>query len=162
MAKSALLAACIPSIPLMPTPTWAAWIIETSLAPSPIASNRAFFFRFTRRTTRAFCSGETRQQITALQRTAISRSRSSRSDSKAKPSDFPSMTKANELMSSCDNWLLRKISALSSKFSLVSRLDSSFTINRFMSSLSSLQLIPMLIAVSCLSPVNTQTLIPAS
>ena len=33
-----LVCTCMPSLPEMPTPTWAAWIMGTSLAPSPIAS----------------------------------------------------------------------------------------------------------------------------
>src|SRR4029434_2625483 len=37
----------MPSLPLMPTPTWAVWIMPTSLAPSPIASVSPFTCRFT-------------------------------------------------------------------------------------------------------------------
>lgn len=50
----------------MPTPIWAALIIDTSFAPSPIANVTAFFVRFINSTTKAFCNGVTRQQITAL------------------------------------------------------------------------------------------------
>ena len=39
-AKSALLTAWRPSLPMMPTPMSAAWIMATSFAPSPIASMR--------------------------------------------------------------------------------------------------------------------------
>ena len=42
-------------------------IIETSLAPSPIARVTASLCFFTSSTTRAFCRGVTRQQITAVQ-----------------------------------------------------------------------------------------------
>ena len=42
IAKSAVLAAYYPSLPRIPTPTWAWRIIFTSLAPSPIA-NVTFF-----------------------------------------------------------------------------------------------------------------------
>jgi len=38
MAKSAASTAWMPSCPLMPTPTCAAWIMLTSLAPSPMLS----------------------------------------------------------------------------------------------------------------------------
>ena len=37
-AKSAHLAAFLPSLPNMPMPTWASCIIDTSFAPSPIAA----------------------------------------------------------------------------------------------------------------------------
>ena len=43
IAKSALLTACLPSFPMMPTPTSAAWIIATSLAPSPTESMRLWW-----------------------------------------------------------------------------------------------------------------------
>ena len=42
MAKSALLAAYIPSFPAMPTPTCAFIIIATSFAPSPIENVVSF------------------------------------------------------------------------------------------------------------------------
>lgn len=48
-------------------------IIETSLAPSPIASVTAFLARLINSTTKAFCRGVTRQQITALHCEATSR-----------------------------------------------------------------------------------------
>uniref|UniRef100_A0A915HGM9 Uncharacterized protein n=1 Tax=Romanomermis culicivorax TaxID=13658 RepID=A0A915HGM9_ROMCU len=37
MAKSLAITACMPSWPEMPMPTLAHWIMETSLAPSPMA-----------------------------------------------------------------------------------------------------------------------------
>jgi len=53
---------------LIPTPTWAAVIIFTSLAPSPIASVEADLFQFlTRDTIYYFYLGETLQQSTASQ-----------------------------------------------------------------------------------------------
>lgn len=48
-------------------------IIDTSLAPSPIASVTAFLARLINSTTNAFCKGVTRQHITALHWEAISR-----------------------------------------------------------------------------------------
>ena len=41
--KSAAKAACIPSFPTIPTPTSAAWIMPTSLPPSPIPKTASFF-----------------------------------------------------------------------------------------------------------------------
>lgn len=40
--KSAAKAACIPYLPTIPTPTSAAWIIPTSLPPSPIPNTASF------------------------------------------------------------------------------------------------------------------------
>lgn len=48
-------------------------IMETSLAPSPMARVTAFLARLISSTTSAFCRGVTRQQITALQFEAMSR-----------------------------------------------------------------------------------------
>lgn len=48
------------STPEIPTPTWAAWIMLTSLAPSPMASRIDFWFFLTSLTTRAFWRGDTR------------------------------------------------------------------------------------------------------
>jgi len=65
IAKSLLLAACMPSRPAIPTPTSAFMIMETSLAPSPIA--RVVFLGkrfFTKLTTSPFCYGVTRHAIT--------------------------------------------------------------------------------------------------
>ena len=65
-AKSAALTAALPSLPMMPSPTWASWIIETSLPPSPTAAVMGFrgeFFIIL--TISAFCSGDIRQQTTA-------------------------------------------------------------------------------------------------
>ena len=52
--------ATLASTPEMPTPTCAAWIMLTSLAPSPIASKIEFWFFLTSLTTSAFCNGDTR------------------------------------------------------------------------------------------------------
>ena len=38
--KSAASDACRPSLPTIPMPTLAAWIIETSLPPSPVDENK--------------------------------------------------------------------------------------------------------------------------
>jgi len=95
------------STPEIPTPTCAAWIILTSLAPSPIANSIAFWFFLTNFTTRAFCRGDTRpsrlwdravqmmtkdaQQITALHIMASSRNIFEMSFWSANPRLFPSV-----------------------------------------------------------------------
>ena len=58
-------------------PMCASWIIDTSLAPSPIASviGCGTMFAFTSRTMSAFCIGETRQATTAVQSATIERKR---------------------------------------------------------------------------------------
>lgn len=52
----------MPSLPLIPTPTWAVCIIPTSFAPSPIASVMALTCFFTMSTISDFCSGDTLQK----------------------------------------------------------------------------------------------------
>ena len=46
-------------------------IMETSLAPSPMERVTAFLYRLTSSTTRAFCSGVTRQHITAARQMTV-------------------------------------------------------------------------------------------
>lgn len=58
-------------------------IMLTSLAPSPMDRVTALLYRFTRSTTCAFCSGVTRQQITAVHDDARSRKDFSTSSSSA-------------------------------------------------------------------------------
>ena len=64
--KSAAKAACIPSLPTIPTPTSAAWIIPTSFPPSPMPKTAYFYFlqRFTPSVRSFFWLGEQRQQTT--------------------------------------------------------------------------------------------------
>mmetsp|Transcript_18807 Transcript_18807/g.45094 ORF Transcript_18807/g.45094 Transcript_18807/m.45094 type:complete len:209 (-) Transcript_18807:187-813(-) len=158
MATSEAMTACRPSRPLMPIPTWAACIMGTSLAPSPIArveQLRASFIIFT---TRAFCFGDTRQQ-TVAEHLVHNSKKSSRSSScvssKTKVRVGPSMMTPRSreapisLASSVLSWSLH-----SSNVSALMILNS-------ISSLSRAQLVPMLMAVSCLSPVSIHTLIPA-
>ena len=75
-------------------------IIETSLAPSPIARVTAFFVLFISSTTIAFCNGVTRQHITALHWDAISRNLCSISEFRQWTSEWPLMTIATPLPSS--------------------------------------------------------------
>ena len=62
--KSLAKAAYFPSLPIMPTPTSAAWIIATSFPPSPIDKVTEPVNAFIASTTYAFWVGEHRQQIT--------------------------------------------------------------------------------------------------
>ena len=68
--------------------------METSLAPSPIARVTAFLWRLTRSTTRAFCRGVTRQQMTALHLDATSRNNNSMDGCRACTSECPLTTRA--------------------------------------------------------------------
>eukprot|EP00961_Rhodomonas_salina_P253669 3428271-Rhodomonas_salina.1 len=56
--------ACMPSFPMIPTPTSAERIIGTSFPPSPIASEILFNRFITSVTTSAFCTGAHRAQTT--------------------------------------------------------------------------------------------------
>ena len=75
MAKSALFTACLPSLPLMPTPTCASCSMGTSLAPSPMANVTGAGLLPLRIafTSSAFCSGDTLQAMTTEQLTESSR-----------------------------------------------------------------------------------------
>ena len=72
----------------------------TSFAPSPIAKVTAFLLRFISATTNAFCSGVTRQQITALHCDAISRNFCSMSIVRQCTNECPLTTIANPDVSS--------------------------------------------------------------
>ncbi len=63
--KSDANAACFPSLPTIPTPTSATWIMPTSLPPSPIPNTSFPVWFLTPLVITAFCVGETLQQITA-------------------------------------------------------------------------------------------------
>ncbi len=62
--KSDASAAYLPSFPIIPTPTSAAYIIATSLPPSPIDNVIYFVNNFIASVIRAFYVGEHLQQIT--------------------------------------------------------------------------------------------------
>mmetsp|Transcript_9780 Transcript_9780/g.23236 ORF Transcript_9780/g.23236 Transcript_9780/m.23236 type:complete len:230 (-) Transcript_9780:1999-2688(-) len=70
--KSAASDACRPSFPSIPTPTSAAWIMATSLPPSPMAAQRLLACRLRSRTISAFCVGAHLQQTTEGQSQATS------------------------------------------------------------------------------------------
>ncbi len=65
MEKSAARDACLPSLPTIPSPTSAAWIIDTSLPPSPMQQTRFLVCVRISRATSAFCVGEHRHATTA-------------------------------------------------------------------------------------------------
>jgi hypothetical protein len=71
MEKSAASDACLPSLPTMPTPTSAAWIMLTSLPPSPMQHTRFPEWALTRYASSAFWMGDTRQAMTVGRREAI-------------------------------------------------------------------------------------------
>lgn len=63
--KSEAKAACLPSLPTIPTPISATWIIPTSFPPSPIPKTIFPVWFLTPVVMTAFCVGETLQQMTA-------------------------------------------------------------------------------------------------
>mmetsp|Transcript_71799 Transcript_71799/g.226843 ORF Transcript_71799/g.226843 Transcript_71799/m.226843 type:complete len:223 (-) Transcript_71799:112-780(-) len=165
----------MPSCPEMPTPMSAAWIIPTSLAPSPIASV-VHPADLTSLVTRAFCKGETRQQITAAHKLPASRNLALRSSVSAQASAWPSMIMACSPSPSppralaitspsclptaaCPSSLASTLSPLPSaaKTSGVSEV----TLCATMSLRRSEHAKPMFMAVSLLSPVSTHSLMPA-
>mmetsp|Transcript_7779 Transcript_7779/g.25706 ORF Transcript_7779/g.25706 Transcript_7779/m.25706 type:complete len:219 (-) Transcript_7779:2338-2994(-) len=132
---------------------------------------------FTSFVTNAFCNGETRQQITAAQDVPNFKKLSFNSADNANDNDRPSMTKPISASTSAHCFAITKPSSIcfetaSNPWVFISSLeispsDSSLTNS---STLITFKLIcgvikehaePMLIAVSCLSPVSTQTAIPA-
>mmetsp|Transcript_24746 Transcript_24746/g.42650 ORF Transcript_24746/g.42650 Transcript_24746/m.42650 type:complete len:217 (-) Transcript_24746:20-670(-) len=159
MAKSLASTACLPSLPLTPTPMCAARIMPTSLAPSPMASVVTSSASFTMLTTWAFCSGATRQHMTEkhMRHAAINWVLCFLSSAMA--SVCPSMISA-----------IRRPSPDASdaiSFSAVERADSNAScdcsemMNRRMDGSNKPHEKPMFTEVSCRSPVRTHTLIPA-
>mmetsp|Transcript_13669 Transcript_13669/g.47220 ORF Transcript_13669/g.47220 Transcript_13669/m.47220 type:complete len:372 (-) Transcript_13669:1755-2870(-) len=175
MAKSDAITACMPSWPLIPTPTCAAWIMPTSLAPSPMPS----VVRpdcFTSAVTCAFWMGETRQQTTDSQAVHSSSSRSHSSSLSACERERPSMTTAASPFIVC-RFVFAAFSCCfteSNAFCFHSELTmllspAAFAASARLSRLimncsipgrSMLHAMAMLMAVSCLSPVSTQILMP--
>ena len=102
MAKSADLTACVPSLPLIPTPMWASMIIETSLAPSPIARVIQEPRDLKMVTTSAFCLGDILQHTTDLDLMAMWKNRSYNS--------WSSIISASVLPSTAITWLNRSTS----------------------------------------------------
>lgn len=170
----------------MPTPMFASIIMETSFAPSPIAIEiQELPYFFERFTTSAFYAGVTQQHITLDAVKPILKKVFS-------SSLFPRMQdKLLPLMTRTLLWDFRIFSLIFSSFTLLmffGKSKSFYTISYSLSSIyvtdsicyswvkfsSTLMIImlkdswmslhdfPISIAVSCLSPVSTQTLISAS
>mmetsp|Transcript_10515 Transcript_10515/g.28064 ORF Transcript_10515/g.28064 Transcript_10515/m.28064 type:complete len:265 (+) Transcript_10515:1092-1886(+) len=156
----------------MPMPTSALWIMLQSLAPSPMASVIAFRTRLMRRTTAPFCLGETRQQMTVRHTIAMSTKASSLSGSSANSRHLPSITKPSSICPAL--WAFLACSAYSCSLLRITcgwkmpSTSNSFVVRIGLSFLSlgpgSSRLVatPMIIAVSILSPVSIQTLMPAA
>ena len=137
--------------------------MPTSFAPSPMASRMSFERRFTSSTTSAFWSGETRQHTTARHCAASGRNKSASASSCSTCCRLcPSTTSANSSAGarSSARWA-SAVSRLRCSASPVSAGAASLTTSTLIDSEMSRQEYPMLIAVSCRSPVSTQTLIPA-
>mmetsp|Transcript_4981 Transcript_4981/g.12841 ORF Transcript_4981/g.12841 Transcript_4981/m.12841 type:complete len:277 (+) Transcript_4981:1357-2187(+) len=151
----------------MPTPTSALWIMLQSFAPSPTASVMAFSTRLMSETTAPFCFGETRQQMTVLHTRQMATKSISFSGSKACSRHLPSITKPSSVATflACSAYsfsFLHRSSAWNLPFTSNSpdvRIGLSFL--SVLPGSSRLVATPMLIAVSILSPVSIQTLIPA-
>ena len=145
----------------MPIPIWAAVIMLTSFAPSPIARVDLSGLRsLIMVTTFAFCFGLTRHASTTFafsQRSVNIFKKLTSFISKIEVSVSPETTTAFSrpcLVTFC----------CESKFAssdLIFLGLTSLTMNMFMCLLSNLHEYPILIAVSTLSPVKTHTFIPA-
>mmetsp|Transcript_16212 Transcript_16212/g.33275 ORF Transcript_16212/g.33275 Transcript_16212/m.33275 type:complete len:209 (-) Transcript_16212:2063-2689(-) len=142
----------------------------TSLAPSPIASVITGGFvrlSLTSFTTSAFCFGLTLQQMQTSQCRAKSRNSILTSSLRARVRVAPSMTIACLPSSFSFGGSLPPTPTSFIMISIMCCFNSTTVkaperMCMFMSCMSSLQEKPMLIAVSCLSPVRTQSFMPAS
>mmetsp|Transcript_589 Transcript_589/g.1138 ORF Transcript_589/g.1138 Transcript_589/m.1138 type:complete len:273 (-) Transcript_589:1098-1916(-) len=163
----------------MPTPTCAFWIIVTSFAPSPIARviGSGLIPSRTISTSNAFCRGLTRQAMTTLQAMLSSSNMPLRKSlSMIDLSVGPVMTRARwSRLAFWSSPFLGTSSASSFSCSTPRSCRTRFSSRKFIFSgcvsvrrrtvipgWSTLQLYPMLMAVSTLSPVKTHSLIPAS
>mmetsp|Transcript_58542 Transcript_58542/g.126685 ORF Transcript_58542/g.126685 Transcript_58542/m.126685 type:complete len:245 (+) Transcript_58542:1128-1862(+) len=161
----------------MPTPTSALWIILQSLAPSPIARVIAFFSCLMRRTTAPFCLGDTRQQTTLPHLVEMATKSFSCSGASATWRHFPSMTRPSNITpffskssAFCATFWKASTSLASSKSPSLASNSSEVKMGRspfkdLVASVSGKRrpvATPMLMAVSTLSPVSIQTLIPAA
>mmetsp|Transcript_3497 Transcript_3497/g.10967 ORF Transcript_3497/g.10967 Transcript_3497/m.10967 type:complete len:215 (+) Transcript_3497:1860-2504(+) len=162
MEKSELFMAWRPSRPAMPTPTCASWIMGTSFAPSPMASVTGCGLTpcRTMRTICAFCSGDTRQPMTMEQVWAILRKASLvLGFASIASSATPVTIRASCLPLSPASLRLDAMVETSLCTWLASSVLS--RVAMYISSVRTRELKPMLRAVSSLSPVNTQSLMPA-
>mmetsp|Transcript_17782 Transcript_17782/g.50054 ORF Transcript_17782/g.50054 Transcript_17782/m.50054 type:complete len:218 (+) Transcript_17782:190-843(+) len=153
MTKSEAITACMPSFPRMPTPTWAAWIMATSLAPSPTAMVRTERWVLMRVTICCFWIGVERHATTVWQCfPSVTRSSCMLSSSITIASASPSMTRQ-----AGPSWALSMASTSAGPTS------SSFPaiLITFISGVIRQQASAMLMAVCRLSPVRTQMRMPA-
>mmetsp|Transcript_47258 Transcript_47258/g.143675 ORF Transcript_47258/g.143675 Transcript_47258/m.143675 type:complete len:222 (+) Transcript_47258:1153-1818(+) len=150
--------AWLPSLPRMPTPTWADWIIATSLAPSPMARVMPRPFSFlTISTSLRFWFGDRRQHT--HERLAIAASYNlvfADSVCKAAATKVPSITRP-PVSADC-----RVVMAASSNSNACSGPVHSVKYARTMSSVNKRHDRTISMAVSVLSPVNTQKRMPAA
>mmetsp|Transcript_51381 Transcript_51381/g.143651 ORF Transcript_51381/g.143651 Transcript_51381/m.143651 type:complete len:219 (-) Transcript_51381:73-729(-) len=168
MAKSAAFTAWRPSLPEMPTPTCASWIIGTSLAPSPMdkVTGRGVTPSRTSRTISAFCRGETRHAMTTAHCSATRRKRAPKLCVVTTSRNWP--VTSNAAPTSLGTHAVRVLetsssSAFSTK-SVEAPPGSSLEQSNTMMSIPSTRtfvLKPMMRAVSSLSPVSTQSFMPA-
>mmetsp|Transcript_26453 Transcript_26453/g.66596 ORF Transcript_26453/g.66596 Transcript_26453/m.66596 type:complete len:281 (+) Transcript_26453:277-1119(+) len=147
----------------MPTPTCASWIIGTSFAPSPTDSVTGVGLTPSRtsRTICAFCSGDTRHAMTTEHAFARSRKRplsatSPKMSSRAAPVTMTALFSVSRPESLEASSLTRLDIACDVPASSLSK------VAMVMLEVSTRALKPMFRAVSSLSPVRTQRLIPAS
>mmetsp|Transcript_1720 Transcript_1720/g.3175 ORF Transcript_1720/g.3175 Transcript_1720/m.3175 type:complete len:228 (-) Transcript_1720:1996-2679(-) len=162
MAMSLASLASTPSSPTMPTPTCAACIIPTSLAPSPMARvTLRLSFLLTSSTSSVFWRGVTLHAITTLATSLRSANFRSRRGWRAKTRVPPSTTNPKCFPScpSCMRAVQRPI--VQSIWACVSSMFVSFSRTTSISSSNKPHDNPILMAVSCLSPVRIHILIPA-
>ena len=143
----------------MPIPTCAAVIIFTSFAPSPIARVFLFgLFLLIIVTISAFCFGLTLQAITTFADWESSKNSALTLGLlviliNESPATITALSRASSVcFCSALDWVICSMTAL---------VDLASIIKVSMSTLRRLQEMPMFIAVSILSPVSTQTFIPA-
>lgn len=150
MEKSEANAAYFPSFPTIPTPISAAWIIATSLPPSPIERQTFPVYSLMASVTRAFWVGEHLQHTTAGAAHDTYK-KFSFWNSSATLRDWPSMT--NIQFYCRPNWFNSFCSMSESSISLITNI----------SWVGVFKLVEMAIhcAVSTLSPVNIHIYIPA-
>mmetsp|Transcript_123244 Transcript_123244/g.359852 ORF Transcript_123244/g.359852 Transcript_123244/m.359852 type:complete len:245 (+) Transcript_123244:818-1552(+) len=159
MAMSHACTAADPSLPRMPTPMWAPWIIGTSFAPSPMESVMALAFcLLTSSTSSRFCMGESRQQTQLLLPSARSYSAfCALWLERICAMEAPSITMPRNAADVGPVWL-----PCDSRLIASSGEAAPTDVYSCMPSSKSLQDFAISTAVSTLSPVNTQTRMPAS
>mmetsp|Transcript_59019 Transcript_59019/g.173252 ORF Transcript_59019/g.173252 Transcript_59019/m.173252 type:complete len:238 (-) Transcript_59019:383-1096(-) len=158
MATSHACTACEPSLPLIPMPTWAPWIIGTSFAPSPMASAtvEGLILR-TSCTILSFCIGLSRVHAQARLAMPSEKISSQHSwSSRATVRVLPSSTRPV----SCTPWI--SLWHLSKAALADATVSCSIAYTSFVDLPKSRQERAMFTHVSVLSPVRIHSLAPAS